>query len=122
MTKYELPVGSGVVSDLDRKEGFVDASDIQQQWSDEWGVLQPALTDEVYENLLINRGKENVIEPSEELTASIDMSMYEYGKDFFLGDILTIYNETLGAYSNKRLIGMDRVDEDGGRIEPVFEE
>lgn len=120
--KYELPVGSGVVSDLDRKESFVNASDLKQTWKDEKEV-QHTLTAEEYRALLVARGKESVSEPTEKLDASVDINMYVYNVDYFLGDVVTVYNETLGMSINRRLIGMDIVDDENGRtLEPTFEE
>lgn len=124
--KFELPVGDGVVSDLDRIEVFVNASDLKQTWEEEkedGSKVQHALTSDEYRAVLRARGKENIVEPLEEMTATVDIGMYEYNKDYFLGDIVTIYNETLGLYVNKRLIGMDIVDDENGRtLEPIFEE
>ena len=120
--KYELRVGTGVVSDIDRIEAYINATDLKQVWKDENEVEHTLTTDE-YRSLLRARGRENVVEPSEELTATIDLGMYVYNQDFFLGDIVTIYNETLGAYVNKRIIGMDIVDDENGRtFFPTFEE
>lgn len=120
--KYELSVGSGVVSDLDRKEVFVNASDLKQTWKDD-DETEHNLTTEEYRALLQARGKENVVEPTESLTADVDITMYEYGKDYFLGDIVTIENELMGRYTNKRLIGMDVVDDENGHtLNPIFEE
>lgn len=124
--KYELPVGSGVVGDLDRKEAFINASDLKQSWEEEKAdgtKEEHSLTTEQYRKLLVARGKENVAEPSEELAASVDINMYVYNKDYFLGDIVTIYNETFGMSTNRRLIGMDIIDDENGRtLEPTFEE
>ena len=124
--KYEYPVGGSVVSDIDRIEAFVNASDIKQNWEEELAdgtKKEYSLTATAYRNLLKTRGQENVVIPSEELTASVDMTTYIYNQDYFLGDIVTIENETLGAYVNKRLIGMDIVDDENGRtLSPIFDE
>ena len=120
--KHELRIATGVVSDIDRIEAYINATDLKQVWKDENEVEHTLTTDE-YRSLLRARGKESVVEPSEELTATIDLGMYVYNQDFFLGDIVTIYNETLGAYVNKRIIGMDIVDDENGRtFYPTFEE
>lgn len=124
--KYELPVGNSVISDIDRKEVFINASDLKQNWEEELadGTKIPhSLTTDEYRQLLKNRGKENVVAPSEKLDANVDLSTYEYNKDYFLGDILTIENKMIGVYANKRLIGMDIVDDENGHtLEPIFED
>ncbi len=118
--KYELPVGDSVISDIDRIESFVNASDLKQNWEEELAdgtKVSYSLTTDEYRELLKTRGKENVIAPSEKLDAIVDLSIYEYNKDYFLGDILTIKN------TNKRLIGMDIVDDENGHtLEPIFED
>ena len=115
-----------VVTDIDRKELYVDAGDIKFRYADEWdeeeGQVLPAMTSTAYRRLLAKRAMSSVVNPSEELTGAVDLGMYVYGQDYFLGDIITIYNETLGAYTNKRLIGMDIVDDENGRtLDPTFE-
>ena len=124
--KYELPVGSGVISDIDRIESFVNASDLKQSWEEEQAngtKVQHSLTTDEYRKLLVARGKNSVVMPSEELIANVDITTYVYNVDYFLGDIVTIENATLGAYVNKRLIGMDIIDDENGHaLEPTFEE
>lgn len=124
--KAELLINENeVVSDLDRKETYVNASDIKQTWTENVNGVNTSktLSNADYRKLLKQRGGENVIFPSIAFEGKIDLSMYVYNEDYFLGDILTIYDENTGIYSNKRLIGMDIVNE--GKIyslEPIFEE
>ena len=123
--KYELPdplTASGVVDNMDRIETFVNASDLKQKWEDENKITHELSTAE-YRKLLRARGKDSVTSISKELEATIELSNYVYNEDFFLGDVVTIYNETLGLYTNKRLIGMDIVDDENGRtLEPTFDD
>ena len=121
--KYEYPVGDSVVSDIDRIEAFVNASDLKQTWKDEETDTEYTLTTDAYRNLLKARGKDNLVEPSEELNAKIDLYTYEYKKDYHLGDIVTILNTTQGVYSSKILLGMDIVDDENGHVlEPVLDD
>lgn len=124
--KYELPVGNGVVSDIDRIESYVNASDLKQTWSEEQAdgtKVEYTLTTDEYRKLLRARGKDNVVEPSEEMIGNVDITMYIFNQDYFLGDIVTIYNEVQAMYTNKRLIGMDRVDdENGSALEPLYDD
>lgn len=123
--KYEVPNSSvdGIgIADIDRIEAFVNASDLKQSWEDENKVAHSLSTNE-YRLLLKSRGKENVTSSSKELNASINFLNYTYNVDYFLGDIVTIENETLGLYVNKRLIGMDIIDnENGQNLEPIFDD
>lgn len=123
--KYELPdptTASGVVDNMDRVEAFVNASDLKQKWEDEDKVTHQLSTNE-YRKLLQARGKESITSVSRELGATIELTNYIYNEDFFLGDIVTIYNETLGVYTNKRLTGMDIVDNESGQtLEPTFDD
>lgn len=123
IVKYDRNSDDEIISDLDRVEVYIDASDIEQQSTDEWNILQPKLTDAEYRQLLINRAKENVIQPSETLEAIVDTSLYKYGsnKDYYLGDMVTIEDEIFGRY-NKTIIGMDFVDEEISTMEPIFDD
>lgn len=124
--KAELLINENeVVSDLDRKEAYINASDIKQTWTETVnGVnVTKTLNSTEYRKLLKQRGGENVIFPSITFEGKVDLSMYVYNQDYFLGDILTIYDEKTGIYSNKRLIGMDIVNEGSiYSLEPIFEE
>jgi hypothetical protein len=121
--KYELPVDDGVISDIDRKEVFINASDLKQNWKDEDTGLEISIGTDEYRELLRARGKENVVYPSEKLDVKVDLSTYIYNQDYFLGDVLTIENKMTHEPVNKRLIGMDIVDDENGHtLEPIFED
>lgn len=77
-----------------RKELWIDARDIQSEQDER------KITDEEYEKLIIQRANEKFSENSEieSYTATIAESnkQYVYGKDYFLGDLVTIIDNELG--------------------------
>ena len=121
MTKYDLDSNGNTLTDLDRKEIFVDGSDISQQKTDDSGKYIKVLDDADYKKALENRAKDSVINASEKLVGVIDLSTYVYGVDYNLGDVISIDDYIFGVF-NKRLIGMDFIDEETSTMEPVFEE
>lgn len=63
-----------------RREMFVDARDIQPE---------EGQTDSEYRELLVARGNEKLAEQNRVLEISFDVSTRDFGKTFFLGDIIT---------------------------------
>lgn len=82
-------IGGG--SGLNRRELFTDARDITSDLGD-----GESLSDEAYEALLIQRGKEKLTENAEVVTFEGEVEpsiMFKYGEDYFIGDIIQIANE-----------------------------
>jgi len=84
----EIPSGGG--SGLSRREKFTDAKDVSSS------VDGATLTLPVYTTQLVQKGYESLAESM--ATKSFDgqvetTSMYTYGEDFFMGDIIQIANE-----------------------------
>lgn len=82
-------IGGG--SGLNRRELFTDARDITSDLGD--GEF---LSDEAYEALLMQRGKEKLTESAEVVTFEGEVEpsiMFKYGEDYFIGDIIQIANE-----------------------------
>lgn len=105
-------------SGLDRHELFVDARDLQSDTGDE------SLTDEQYNNVLIERGKAKLSDYK--LTESFDGKIkitgtLEYGVDYNLGDIVTRQSEDIGVLVNTRITEIEEVYEgDKITIAPTF--
>lgn len=82
-------IGGG--TGLSRREVFTDARDVSSD-----GENDEPISDEEYNGLLIQRGKEklgeNIAVASFEGEVEFN-SMFEYGKDYFIGDIVQIANE-----------------------------
>lgn len=91
-------VGEG--SGLERRELFVDARDISTTTED-----NVTLSDEEYKKQLAHRGDEKLAESvaAQSFEGQVEMTkMFEYGKDFFIGDIVQIANE-YGMESRARI-------------------
>lgn len=100
---------------LNRFEMFVDANGI----STENGTID----DGVYETLLIEKGKEELakIEDKTSVEGIVDASVYEYKKDFDLGDIVVIETE-FGIRINARIDEIiETWDTSGYTLEPKFD-
>lgn len=109
-------VGQG--AGLSRRELYVDARDIQSETSE--GVLPDA----EYHALLDERGAEKLAENPK--TFAFDgqlepLGNYQYGRDFFIGDIVQFVNE-YGIEAKVRVTEFVRSqDLDGYNVNPTFE-
>lgn len=88
-------------SGLNRREIYTDARDLSTTIED-----GQTLTDEQYNELLKQRGNETLLENKiiKTFDGQVDTtSMYQYAKDFFMGDIVQLENE-YGMESSVRII------------------
>lgn len=96
--RKKVIVGSEDVSGFDRREAYIDARDLQSETTT---GETTSLTDEEYNELLIQRGNEKLSElkVTETFEASLRItgSQYEFGKDYFVGDIVTAVDRDLGV-------------------------
>lgn len=96
----------GDSSGLFRRELFVDARDIQTETGDE------PLTDDQYMDMLSERGKtklENYV-ATQAYDASVRVSGsqgFVYGKDYTLGDFVTIQDLSIGIQLNSQVTGIE---------------
>lgn len=107
------------VSGLERYEVFVDARDISQNLDSE----DEAISYEDYLLLLDERGKEDlagrVIKEGFTGEAITDIA-FKYGKDFFIGDVVTVINK-YGIQKNVRVLSaIESEGEDGVKLLPQF--
>lgn len=111
----------GEESGLDRRELFVDARDLSDVVYEE-GV-QTYLTDTGYQEVLINRGKDKLgecqISKTFEVSVRVLDPTYEYGADFYLGDTITLIDESLGITVDAVVTAVQRSITDQGE-EMVF--
>lgn len=110
-------IGSG--SNLERKELYVDARDLQSE--DEEGNPIP---DDEYLESLINRGKEKMLDYKMDIafTGEAETTQrFRYGEDFFMGDIVQV--EDGYGHSNKARITelIFSQNESGFSVYPTFE-
>lgn len=79
-----------------RKEYFVDAKDISNQNED-----GSTMSDQEYEQLLMNRAieksSEHSLSESYDAEVSQDVGPFIFGKDYFLGDVVSIIDKEIGV-------------------------
>ena len=106
-----------VLSGLIRRELYVDARDISSSSGD------ISLSDDDYTELLMERGKEKLIEYTEEesFDGQIESGrVFEYGRDFFLGDIVQL-SDGKNVNSRLRTVSVTRSrNADGTEVYPKF--
>lgn len=110
----------GTASGLDRREMFVDARDISSDPNNDG----TAISDEEYDAQLQQRGYEEMEEYAEvnSFEGAIDTTtMYRYGEDFFIGDIVQIADD-YGHESRVRILEIVMAEDvQGISIYPTFE-
>ncbi|MDO4157217.1 MAG: siphovirus ReqiPepy6 Gp37-like family protein [Oscillospiraceae bacterium] len=121
--KHTLYYNGTEPSQLHRYEVYVDAKDIAQETQNEAGetILIP---DADYFGLLEERGTENLVPVSEacESTIATDSLQYQYNKDYFVGDYMTVEHTCFGLQQPKiQLVGMiESFDQNGRGLTPTF--
>lgn len=111
----------GTSTGLARRELFVDARDLQSTKDD--GTTIP---DAEYNSMLVERGKTSLedykdIESFSATLRTFGVTGYVYGVDFFLGDIVTVYDSRLKVRTNAVVTSvMKTYDEDGERLDITF--
>ena len=107
---------------FDRYEIYVDARDLsdEEQGSGE----TTKIPDSEYLNMLRERGKEKLVSITEKSESTIAMNdkQYQYNRDYFLGDYVTVQNDRFGLKQSKiQLIGMiESFDQNGYSLTPTF--
>lgn len=112
----------GTASGLERRELFVDARDISSEETDEDGNTV-TFDNETYLGLLDQRGQEKLAENVEEISfegESEPNAMFKYEQDYFMGDILQIYDE-YGHSAYARVLELIISDDESGfSMYPTF--
>lgn len=106
---------------LQRREIFIDASSIAKTYTDE-NEEEQTYTDAEYKEMLDTKGKQDLtpLVDVETFAGVIDTTNgnYVYGRDFGLGDIVTVQDNDLGKYINVRISEVTEVqDADGYTVE-----
>jgi hypothetical protein len=108
---------------LNRYEVYVDAKDISQETQNDAGETVP-ISDADYIELLAEKGAENLVPVTEtsESTIAVDSKQYQYNKDYFVGDFVTVEHERFGLKQAKiQLVGMiESFDQNGRNLTPTF--
>lgn len=130
-------VGSENVSSFYRKELYVDARDLQSEYSEEaitkddegndiTETVQKKMTEQEYNATLSNRGfekmGETLVEESYEPQIRTDArTIYQFGKDYTYGDYVTVIDKSLGIMLNVQITEMQIVyDANGYDYIPTF--
>lgn len=112
-------VGDTTASGFSRNEVFVDASGISKKKDD-----QTEIPDLEFNKLLVSKGQEELLNNLEEFVfeCEIDFNKYEYGKDYYLGDIVKAGTE-YGFYAYLRITEIIESDDNqnGYKLTPSFE-
>lgn len=103
------------VSGMERKEVFIDASSISKEYTDDNNVQQ-TYTDAEYKPLLISYAQQNIA-PMAVIFAfngevDVNGNVYEYKRDFNLGDIVTFSDN--GIDLSVRIETITEVQDSGG--------
>ena len=129
--------GSENVSSFYRKELYVDARDLQSEYSEEATIkddegnditetVQKKMTEQEYNATLSNRGfekmGETLVEESYESQIRTDArTIYQFGKDYTYGDYVTVIDKSLGIMLNVQITEMQIVyDANGYDYIPTF--
>ena len=130
-------VGSENASSFYRKELYVDARDLQSEYSEEattkddegndvTETVQKKMTEQEYNATLSNRGfekmGETLVEESYESQIRTDArTIYQFGKDYTYGDYVTVIDKSLGIMLNAQITEMQIVyDANGYDYIPTF--
>lgn len=122
--KFDYPNGEEVIIDnyLYYKIENIIIADLEiNEPSDSTDVV---LRDVIYSIYLLNRGYEKLTEygSTTSFEGTIEPNVtFEYKKDYFLGDLVTVENE-YGISVSARIVEVIEIDDDTGyRIQPKFE-
>lgn len=112
-------------SGLQRREIFIDASSINKKYKDDSDVEQ-TYTDAEYITMLEAKGKQDTaaLVKTETFDGVLDATNgnYVYGRDFALGDIVTVQNNKIGVYINVRIReALEYQNENGYAVEVKYQ-
>ena len=109
---------------LDRYEVYVDAKDMSDEEQID-GETKPIPKAE-YIELLKEKGKQSIVLPLivSESQIAVQSTQFQYNKDYFVGDYVTVEHRRFGLQQNKiQLIGMiESFDRNGRNLTPTFRE
>lgn len=110
---------------LQRRETFIDAATISKTYKDENDAEQ-TYSDSVYKTMIDAKGKQDIapLEIIETFSGAIDVTNgnYVYGRDFGIGDIVTIQDKEINKYVNVRIReATEAQDESGYTVEVNYQ-
>lgn len=111
-------------SHLDRYEVYVDAKDMSDEEQVD-GETKP-IPEAEYIEMLKEKGKQSMVLPltESESQIAVQSTQFQYNKDYFVGDYVTVEHRRFGLRQNKiQLIGMiESFDRNGRNLTPTFRE
>ena len=111
-------------SNLDRYEVYVDAKDMSDEEQVD-GETKP-IPEAEYIEMLKEKGKQSIVLPltASESQIAVQSTQFQYNKDYFVGDYVTVEHRRFGLRQNKiQLIGMiESFDQNGRNLTPTFRE
>ncbi len=114
--------GENTPQHFERYECYVDARDLSDEI--QVGGTTAKLLDSEYYAMLKERGAKNLVPVTEksESTIAVDSRQYQYNKDYFLGDYVTVEHQRFGLIQPKiQLVGMiESFDRNGYSLTPTF--
>lgn len=114
--RAKVVVGDDTLTGYDRKELYIDARDLQSESENDSGSIDK-MSDAEYEELLRSRGavklSENAIAQTLEASVRYYGSMYEFDKDYMVGDKVTFIDRDVGAVVNAYISEVEHVYADG---------
>lgn len=110
---------------LQRRETFIDAASISRTYKDDNDEEQ-TYSEAEYKAMLDAKGKQDLapLVITEALNGVVDVTNgnYIYGRDFALGDIVTVQDKEINKYINVRIIEvLEAQDENGYTIEVNYQ-
>lgn len=112
-------------SGLQLREMFVDASDINREHEVE-GQEQPVIYDNAEYRALLNQEaqrelKETIVQESFNGQVNVTYGLKLYGRDYYLGDIVTVQDNNIEKYINTRITEVTEVQDDNGySVDVIF--
>lgn len=104
------------ISGLQRRETFVDASSISSTYKD--GEEEKTYTNEEYRKQLEAQGRQTIaaLQKVETFDGELDLTNSDlcFGKDYAVGDMITIEDKKIGKYINARILSVTEVEDDDG--------
>lgn len=102
---------------IERREIWLDMSGQSRTYEDESGEQQ-TYTDDEYLKLLKSSGQQEITQYQiiQTFSGEIDLtnSGLVFGSDYWIGDIITIQDNALGLYMNKRILTATEVQDESG--------
>ena len=108
----------GSATGFDRREVFVDASSFPRKYMD--GGVEKTYTNAEYSTMLVGQAqtelKELIITEKFSGDISLEKSPYQLGRDFGLGDVVTIQDNRIGLYAAVRILTVTEVQDSNGYL------